>query len=172
MTVTVNTDASYCPHQKVGGFACYIKCNSGLIRKSGKINCPEGPSDCELKAIANAFYILENSAFNDGSIDFIIINTDCKSIFRHVSEKSKYHAGKFIAKAIARIRENSTEGCNKNMYHIRHVKAHSGIKDARSWVNEWCDANAKIEMKKQRVAFVDPNSGNVTKVQKEVPQNI
>ena len=29
---------------------------------------------------------------------------------------------------------------------FRHVKAHSGINDSRSYVNEWCDAEAKKQM--------------------------
>lgn len=29
---------------------------------------------------------------------------------------------------------------------FRHVKAHSGVDDSRSFVNEWCDTNAKREM--------------------------
>lgn len=33
---------------------------------------------------------------------------------------------------------------------INHVKAHSGIGKPRNWVNNWCDKQAKAEMKQLR----------------------
>jgi len=33
------------------------------------------------------------------------------------------------------------------LYEFRHVKAHSGKNDARSFVNEWCDKEAKKWMR-------------------------
>ena len=36
---------------------------------------------------------------------------------------------------------------NKAIIEFRHVKAHSGVKDKRSYVNEWCDAEAKKQLR-------------------------
>lgn len=38
----------------------------------------------------------------------------------------------------------------KNKFKYRHVKAHTSIKDSRTWVNNWCDKEAKKWMKVER----------------------
>lgn len=35
----------------------------------------------------------------------------------------------------------------------RHVKGHTSTKDARSWVNRWCDRRARNHMQHQRQIF-------------------
>lgn len=36
---------------------------------------------------------------------------------------------------------------NKATIEFRHVKAHSGVDDKRSYVNEWCDKEAKRRLR-------------------------
>jgi ribonuclease HI len=47
----------------------------------------------------------------------------------------------FAERAFAEIRER-----NLTIY-LKHVRAHTGKDDARSWVNEWCDKEAKKQMR-------------------------
>lgn len=150
MRVTINTDGSFCPVQKVGGFACWIKSDIGTITKTGPIKCANDSQDCEMKAVANAVFILEKSYMNNGKISSIVINSDCQSMVSKIGIRSKNEIGKYIAKAIRDIRnENSPK--NKSSFHkFKHVKAHNGTPDARSWVNDWCDRMAKAEMNLQR----------------------
>lgn len=158
MVVTVNTDASYCPIQKVGGYAFWIKCDLGTIAKSGAIKTPENAQDCEIKAVANAVYVLENSTFNNGNIALVVINSDCKKMFPLIGKKSQHAAGRSIANAISRIRKkNKNITSAKKIYSLRHVKAHNGTADKRSWVNDWCDRQAKIAMQSQRKPFQPQN---------------
>lgn len=151
MVVTVNTDASFCSVQKVGGFAFWIKCDMGTIARSGKIKDPQNSQDCEMKALANAIHVLKNSVFNNGTIAHIVINSDCKWMFPKIGKKSNHEAGRFIANEISKIRKNNTRIKSvKKIYSLKHVKAHNGTPDARSWVNNWCDQQAKIAMNLQR----------------------
>jgi hypothetical protein len=150
MTVTVNTDASYCHTHKVGSFACWIKCEMGKITKAGPIKDPKNSFDCEIKAIANALYILKNSWFNTGSIHFIYINTDCIAVKGHIGLRKYSVEGKFIAETIRDVINPDYLNIGKEYYSIRHVKAHTGASDPRSYVNEWCDSQAKIILNIQR----------------------
>ena len=154
MVVTVNTDASFCPVQKVGGYAFWIKCDMGTIAKSEPIKEALNPEDCEFKALANAIHVLEHSVFNNKTIAHVVINSDCKWMFDKIGKKSDHEAGRAIALGIARIRKNNDRiKSAKKIYTLRYVKAHNGTPDARSWVNDWCDTQAKIAMNAQRKPF-------------------
>lgn len=57
--------------------------------------------------------------------------------------------GKLVANQIREIRlKTSINGLIMPNYELRHVKAHSKVNDARSWVNDWCDKEAKKWMRK------------------------
>ncbi len=147
MIVTINTDASYNFHNQKGGYAFYIVCNNGKILKSGKIKNPDKSLDCEMKAIANALYMFKGSDLNKG-VTKIIINTDCKPAILHIKEKSKFDIGRYIHRKIKAIKkQNGNFGMVKDFCEFRHVKAHTGKNDARSWVNDWCDREAKKHTK-------------------------
>lgn len=40
------------------------------------------------------------------------------------------------------------ESKNKAIIEFRHVKAHTGINDKRSYVNDWCDLEAKKQLRR------------------------
>lgn len=144
MLVTINTDASFHHKYNVGAFAFWAVSDEFKITKAGyfRDEC-RNPTECESKAIINAVKVVLSSNKN---ITKIIFNTDSlnsKSIFENNrSNINRYglHFGKNLRKRFKKI---------VNSYHrniqveFRHVKAHSGVNDARSYVNEWCDKNAK-----------------------------
>lgn len=69
--------------------------------------------------------------------DQIVAQTDCTHvIYRFETERSKATESVmgFVASAGLTLR-------------FKHVKAHSGVKDSRSYVNRWCDSHAKREMR-------------------------
>lgn len=148
MNVTINTDASFHPIYKVGGYAFWIACDKGRIKQSGTLKEAVNSTDCELKAIANALYVLEKSQLNDGTIRLIIINSDAKTVMSHIKPVKKKTVGSFIYKTVCRILSQSGLSVSGKTFKVRHVKAHTGKLDKpRSWVNDWCDREAKKGMK-------------------------
>ncbi len=144
--VTINTDASYSKSRKygkLGGFAFWIKCDYFTYKGSGIIKSPENSSDAELKAIANALYMLKKNR-NIKRIDRLFINTDSTYCIERIKRKNKDDVTDLIWEII-----NSYDGAKK--VDCRHVKAHLHTKTPRHYINDWCDQMAKIEMKKQRV---------------------
>lgn len=137
--ITINTDASYSHQKGVGGYAFYIVCDLFKIQKSGSFkHNPKSALFAEMQCIANALHTLlaqqELPKFN-----LLVINCDCLPAFEHISFNSKFEVGKMIFMQLKFLR------CR---YEFRHVKAHNGIPDSRSWVNDWCDKEAKKMMRK------------------------
>lgn len=150
MLVTVNTDASYLSIQKIGGFAVWIVCDKGRYKFSGPTKDAESSIDCEIKAIGNALHVLSKVSFVR-EISRIHINTDCKEAIKHIRGKSNYSVSSRVHDLAHLVRKNSASS-NKsltNFLTFKHVKAHSDKEDARSWVNDWCDKEAKKESIKQ-----------------------
>ena len=148
MNVTINTDASFNHHHKVGGYAFWITSELGRIRQSGTLKETSDAQDAELKALANAVYALLNSEFNNGSIEHIYVNSDCKMMFPKISIKSTSVPGKYIAETLNDILRQNTDGCIYGRISFRHVKAHTNnLTKSRSWVNDWCDNEAKKAMR-------------------------
>ena len=146
--ITINTDASFSPEHKVGGYAFWIICDLFTIKKSGhfKIN-PKTPFEAELMCIANAVYTLANQP-ELPLTKLIVVNSDCLNSFRRIGKKSKCDIGRKIAFKFVKIRKR-TGHTYITKVEFRHVKAHSGTRDGRSFVNDWCDKAAKNEMRKQ-----------------------
>lgn len=145
--ITINTDASFCPNKKVGGYAFYIKCDDFKITKSGIIREVHGSSDAELKAIGNAIHTLLHCK-DLPSFAWIIVNTDSMVAMKWLKvKKDSGHKSTELVKNLIKRLERRIGGTK---IEFRHVKAHSGKADARSWVNEWCDREAKIYMRSQR----------------------
>ena len=147
--ITINTDASFHPEKKVGGYAFYIICDFFKITKSAKFKAnPKNSLQAELWCIANAIAILLKQP-DLPATPLIVINTDCLYGIERVKRKSLDEDGKtifFLLKKLKKATSNDSK-CIFTKHEFRHVKAHNGAPDKRSWVNEWCDANAKIQMR-------------------------
>lgn len=138
MVVTINTDASYCHKRKAAGYAFWITSKEGRVKRAGKLRKAETSFEAEAMAIANALHVFITLKLD---CTYLIINTDCANVITAVKHRSPADVIKKISKLIDQT------GIKK--YELRHVKAHSGKKDARSFVNEWCDKMAKYHMRRE-----------------------
>jgi ribonuclease HI len=144
--LTINTDASFHPIHKVGGYAFYIICDLFKIEKSGKFKQnPKSSIDAEMKCFGNALAtILAQKELP--KIKKIVFNTDCLGAVGCVTnKKNKSKVEQLIVKLLNDLK--SRTHC-KNL-EFKHVKAHNGTLDARSWVNDKLDKNAKKWMRQQ-----------------------
>lgn len=145
MLTTINTDASFHPEYKVGAYAFWAVSDEFKIQKAGFLReLVLNPDEAEMKCIINAITVVLAS---NKEITKIIINTDslnAKGLFEYDEiHIQRYGLKKW--KPLQKVFINTLRKYSKHKIEIefRHVKAHSNKKDARSYVNEWCDKNAK-----------------------------
>jgi ribonuclease HI len=146
--ITINTDASFHSEKKVGGYAFYIVCDLFKIQKGGKFKVsPKSSMDAEMMCMANALHTLFSQK-ELPTAKLIVINSDCLFSFEKIGLKKQNEIGRKVAQTLRLVRKRmASYGGIYPAYEFRHVKAHSGVKNARSWVNEWCDTEAKKWMR-------------------------
>ena len=152
MNITINTDASFCPLTKVGGYAFYIVCNQFKIQKAGEFKTlPKSSIEAETMCIGNAIATLLSQELPN-QVNYIIINTDCLNAIHSIT----MGGGKVYGK-VRKLKNKIKRVSKANKLEFRHVKAHNGTPDARSWVNDWCDKEAKKYMRKARKKVAQMN---------------
>lgn len=76
----------------------------------------------------------------------IIINTDCLNVMHccqnNKAEIKKYRLNVYEFQELTIIFKKIMKGKNIEV-EFRHVRSHKGVNNARSYVNEWCDREAK-----------------------------
>jgi ribonuclease HI len=144
--LTINTDASFHPQYKIGGYAFYIICDLFKIEKSGKFkNILKSSTDAEMKCFGNAIStILSQKELP--KIKNIILNTDCLSAVSCLTIKKKKT---IIELEIVDLIEDLKLKTNCQNFQFKHVKSHNGIADSRSWINNKLDKECKKWMQKQ-----------------------
>lgn len=129
LAVTVIADASFCPQTRAGGWAAWLTSDKGRKQHAGCFHdLPKSPTEAELWAVLNGIWL----AFELGATH-ILIQSDCTGALKLIDDgipELSLFAGVFIR--------------------TKHVKGHTQTKDARSYVNRWCDSEAKKHMRKQR----------------------
>lgn len=147
MIVTINTDASWSPTKKGASFAFWIVSNSGKIAKSGIQKYPADSADmAEIRCIINAMYCLSFSKWE--GVSKIIINTDSLNSC-HVlrNDQAKIKRYRLQGKDFSQLRRKFNKLNPNNIpVEFRHVKAHTTTSTARTWVNQWCDDEAKKQL--------------------------
>lgn len=149
MLVTINTDASWCPETKKAAYAFWAVSNSFKITKSGVFKNKCESSRCaETRCIINA---LSTVLLSNSGISKVIVNTDSKYSIWTLEEqkinKQKWKSNLYLHIAYKTLLKNDK---NKAKIEFRHVKAHSGVQDSRSYVNKWCDKEAKKQLRRIR----------------------
>lgn len=140
--ITINTDASFHPKYKCGGYAFLIKSDLFEIKMGGAFkNNPTTPTDAEIKGIGNSIHVLLHLQ-DLPECDLLVINNDCKSGMQWL-ETPIYKTPKKIRRMIDALLVR----LGNPKFEFRHVKAHNGTPDARSFVNNWCDVEAKKWMR-------------------------
>jgi len=150
MTVraTVICDASWCPTSRAGGWAVWINVNypdgrHERIKDSGNFRTrPRGSEHAEQVACMIGIFL----AVQKGA-ERLLVQNDCLNVVRTRGST-----------ASPRKRAEYLEAEEKYWPHLRgciewrHVKGHTAGDDSRTWVNNWCDTEAKRHMRKQRNA--------------------
>lgn len=138
MFITIFTDASFCPDTKATGWAVWIKYgDNGTVvqHKGGYIaHNHEHALQGELFALQASIEmcrLLEERNRIVLKNKIVILQSDCQEALKRVDTTFLYQNG---------------------VQHVKKkwVKAHTGGKDKRSSVNNWCDVTAYAEMKERR----------------------
>lgn len=151
MIVTINTDASFSKTHQIGSFAFWIVSNEFRIKQAGLLRKKvKRPEIAEFRCIINALHVLYNS--DCSKVTRIIVNTDCLNVI-HLVKNDKQAIERYRLKRDGFPELVKTLKTLKNQSKIplvpielRHVKAHTGSSDARSYVNDWCDRKAKAAL--------------------------
>lgn len=143
--ITINTDASYCPETKVAGWATYIVSDFFKLKNSGTIDNVDNSYLAEAYALEHGLSILLSNPIEYGKFVGLYINTDCKSLIDQLAKESGNSTAILNDRIQSIIRKYSITDLD-----IRHVKAHTTIKKARNVVNNWCDEEAKKQMRIRR----------------------
>lgn len=153
MKVTILSDASYCPENKVAGYGFWIASQRGKLGGGGVIvDDVEDTNAAEMMAICNAIWHgYSNRLIEKG--DELLIQTDSLAAIdrldsrRVVTMTNQQEAiVQYFQKTVRRMELNVT---------LRHVKAHTGRQEARYTANRMCDIRARKNMRaarKQKVA--------------------
>lgn len=128
--ITVFTDASYCNDTRSTGYAIWIKYGGGITKRfTGSSTKPTGSNQAEELALKQAMkYVMMHV---DYSHKHLVINSDCLGALESLVIPEE------LKRDLAGIR-------------LKHVKAHQNSVNRRSAVNEWCDREAKREMRNLR----------------------
>jgi ribonuclease HI len=130
MRATVITDASFCPRTGAGGWAAWIRFDDKrLVKRSGAFrDLAKHSTDAEFKAAVNG--VLHAAA---GGATTVLLQSDNQQVVQQFAQMVNA-AGVPIPCVVK----------------TRHVKGHDGGHTTRSWVNEWCDREAKVHMRAMR----------------------
>lgn len=119
---TINTDASWCHQTSAAGGAVWISYEAGPYRTSFRFKQrPKDPSEAEYWTIINGLYLARKLGH-----ETILVNSDSMNAMKRL----KAEGGPLI-----------------DNVEFRHVKAHTKVRDARSYVNRWADREAKKIMR-------------------------
>jgi len=133
---TVITDASFCPHTRAGGWAAWINVNwpegrhERILRGGQFCDLPKTSGEAEKWACYNGIWIAAHMGARD-----ILVQTDLLSLVNNRPPDYQEAAARWPSEVKVRW---------------RHVKGHTAGKDRRTWVNNWCDREARKHMKEQR----------------------
>lgn len=134
---TVLTDASWCPSEKVAGWAVWIVCNNERYKRfDAFFEKVDSSREAEIKAIINGVYIAKRVF----APDHYHVVSDCVDAMNALQGKTgdKQWQNKLI------------EIIGETRITFKHVKAHSSTNDKRTYVNNWCDFQARMAMRSLR----------------------
>lgn len=144
---TIITDASFCHKTNTAGWAAWIRVDgiAEPIRRYGSFKEPvENSFQAEMLAAINGVWIAKQC----GATEFFL-QTDCMLVVNLALGEVKKRA--YVAQWNA---AKERAGLSRIALRAKHVRGHTQTDDARSFVNRWCDKNAKQEMRKARKALL------------------
>ncbi len=151
MIVTINTDASFSKKYHRGSYAFWIACDEFKIMHSGMLRKKaSNPSIAEYRCVINAFHVLFGMK-TTRKITKIIVNTDSMNVI-HLATNDKEAIQKYDLISWGRHLNLTLQMLLVRKKHFktpieyRHVRSHQDTLSRRTWVNEWCDVEAKKHM--------------------------
>lgn len=143
---TVLTDASWCPQEKVAGWAVWVVCNNERYKRYDAFFEKVASSrEAEIKAIINGCYIAKR-VFDPTHYHVV---SDCVDAMNALQ-------GKF---ATNEWKDKLTSIIGDTKITFKHVKAHSNTNDKRTYVNNWCDFQARMAMRSLRSINKESSNG-------------
>jgi len=136
--LTINTDASFSPKTKRGGYGIWICYRDYRHKVSGPFIGPlEDSTEAELKAVVNAFHIISSW---DVEVKRIIVNCDNKMVRDLIDKKFTTINIKY-----SKLNKLLHEYIEKYpLVYSKKIKGHQRPElAARYYVNNWCDRKAK-----------------------------
>lgn len=150
MLVTILTDASHCPETKSAGYGYWIVSDRGHIKGGAEFKSTvKNIGHAEIMAIINALYCAIQAGIAQKG-DTILVQSDSTLALNILKYRSKKEEYGYLIKEWRRL-----TGKMGNVVY-RHVKAHSGAQDARSYANRYCDKIARISMRRMRESTPEP----------------
>jgi len=146
MRLTIQTDASFDHKLGVGGYGWFINSNRGPLAGEGILPPCESSINGEMMAVVMAVREgIEKDKIRH--TDIMLIQMDCEQAIIRFRDK-KYCSGKEDTALVKQFRDFIE--VYKLGIEFRHVRAHTGVNDARSKSNEVCDLKAKFHLRRAR----------------------
>lgn len=150
--VTVFTDASFCPETKCAGGAFWARGEIERMSSAFPIAGAVQAHEAEIAAACMAIILMDKDPamgrlLKLGQQTRVVLVIDCLAIrdaFEGRIRPSTPIVDQYIAQVEALRQQHGF------FLKINHVKAHKGTKTPRQWVNNWCDKEAKRQMREQR----------------------
>lgn len=160
--ITIYTDASFHYQTKTGGWGCWIKAGPGeSSTHAGQFKNPVKTSgEAEMMALCNGIAAAKKLYHLGGEI-FVVV-TDCQAVIDYIDLASKHETNphRTTRKGNKSPRQHCPVlfmlaktawgmlpmGCQLR---VNKVKAHTGRKDPRSYINRVVDRAAKAKARQQ-----------------------
>lgn len=147
MLVSVFTDASWCPHKKVGGWGAWVKSGRGQFQKGGPFKTSVVSSQvAEMYAVLNGITVAMKTGLALPG-DTLLVQTDCQSAIYAFGRESKARCSEAQQACIMFKQAKAKHGV---IVELRYVPAHTKGDKPRLWVNNLCDSLAREGMLKAR----------------------
>lgn len=165
MNLTITTDASFNKNHKVGTYAFWMSFDGGPFTWSGPLkgNITDS-TEAEMMCICKALNVIAKDPVMSMKVKHIWINTDSLNAIwmftGNVRKIAKYRLFQDHYKAVDKLYREIRSSIANIYIDFKHVRAHTGTDDKRSYVNSWADQRCKMEMSKLITSL---ENGNLAK---------
>lgn len=135
--VTVYTDASYCPNTHGAAAAWWAKCDHGRLKHRIRLHGVRSSIEAEIMACFHAAKHVVSS-WGAQYIEGILFCTDCQPAIQTLRWRAPRH------RVFHKPQERFNELMEGIKWKMRYVPAHQTDKSPQTWLNNWCDREAKL----------------------------